>query len=248
VYKRQVLARSIRKYCKENFNREILEFFPDRESLREREGQIVNEDFVDDKMCMNVKLGGEKGNFGTTIPNRKSSPLSESHKANISKSCEGKAGKYEKTDDHKQKLRDVNLGKKQDDETKEKRAESLRNFWKENPNAEESKLKKSESLKEAWKLRKGNPQKKRVYTKPLSMTPGAIKIRIQRMTHSINNVIESFSNYEFETLTDDFMQNKIGELNLNTKLTTKLINGFISGQVYYENKVLDFTIINNTKQ
>jgi hypothetical protein len=175
-----VLARSIRKYGRENFIKEILEYFPDRESLRKREAEIVNEKFVNDKMCMNVKVGGEKGNFGSSMPNRKSSPLSESHKANISKSCEGKAGKYEKSKDHRQKLAEANLGKKQDDKTKEKRSESLRNFWKENLEAETSRSKKSKSLKEAWKLRKGTPQKPRTYTKPLSMTPGAIRIREAR--------------------------------------------------------------------
>ena len=172
-----VLARAIRKYGKENFTKEILEFFPDRESLRKREGEIVNENFVNDKMCMNVKLGGEKGNFGTSMSNRKSSPLSESHKANISNSCKGKAGKYEKTEEHRQKLAEANLGKKQEKETREKRSESLRNFWKENPDAENSRKQKSESLKEAWKLRREKPQKKRTYKKPLSMTPAAIRLR-----------------------------------------------------------------------
>ena len=176
-----VLARSIRKYGKENFVKEILEYFPDRDSLREREGEIVNEDFVNDKMCMNVKLGGEKGNFGTTMPNRKSSPLSESHKSNISKGNIGKNTGAPKSEEHKQKLREANLGKTQTEETKAKRGESVKEYWLSNPNAEESKLKKSESLKEAWKLRKGKPQKKRVYTKPLSMTPGAIKIREARL-------------------------------------------------------------------
>lgn len=136
---------------------------------------------------MNICKGGRGDRYGTSFPNRKSSPLSESHKENISKSCEGKAGKYEKTEDHKQKLREANLGKTQDDQTREKKAESLRNFWKENPNAEESKIKKSESLKEAWKLRKGKPQKKRVYTKPLSMTPGAIKIREARLKQQLKD-------------------------------------------------------------
>ena len=126
---------------------------------------------------MNIKLGGERGNYGARIENRKSSPLSEEHKANISKSCIGKAGKYKKSEEHRQKLAEVNRGKKQHDETKEKRAESVRNFWRENPEAEEAKRKKSESLREAWKLRKQKPQKKKVYKKPLSMTPGAIRLR-----------------------------------------------------------------------
>lgn len=176
-----MLAKSIRKYGKENFKIEILEWYDNRDTLRLREKYLVNEDLLSDPLCMNIKIGGERGNYGVKIINRKSSPLSESHKENISKSCEGKAGKYEKTEDHKQKLREANLGKTQTEETKAKRGESVKEYWLSNPNAEESKLKKSESLKEAWKLRKGKPQKKRVYTKPLSMTPGAIKIREARL-------------------------------------------------------------------
>lgn len=181
------LWHSIKKHGKENFTCEILEFCTDRESLREREKAIVNIDLLEYPLCMNICKGGWGDRYGASFPNRKSSPLSESHKENISKGCEGKAGKYEKSDDHKQKLRDVNLGKKQDEKTKEKRAESLRNFWKESPDAEDAKTRKSESLKEAWKLRKEKPQKKRVYTKPLSMTPGAIKIREARLKQQLKD-------------------------------------------------------------
>jgi hypothetical protein len=58
------LRRSIRKYGKENFKSEILEFFEDRESLAKRERELVNEDFINDKMCMNLKVGGTGGNTG----------------------------------------------------------------------------------------------------------------------------------------------------------------------------------------
>jgi hypothetical protein len=183
-----ILCYAVRKYGKEKFTCEILEYFSDRESLREREKQIVNAELLKDELCMNICKGGWGDRYGATFPNRKSSPLSESHKANISNSCKGKAGKYEKTEEHRQKLADANLGKKQDEETKEKRAESLRNFWKENPNAKEAKLKKSESLKEAWTERRKKPQKKRVYTKPLSMTPGAIRIREKRNKQNKDNL------------------------------------------------------------
>lgn len=143
-----VLAKSIRKYGRENFVKEILEFHPDRESLRIREGEIVDEKFVIDKMCMNVKLGGERGNFGTTSPNRKSSPHSESHKANISESCKGKAGKYEKTEEHRQKLAEANTGKTQSEETRSKRAETSKQTWRERGgHTEESKKLMSENRK-----------------------------------------------------------------------------------------------------
>jgi hypothetical protein len=52
---------SINKYGKENFKCEILEFLPDRNSLKEREKELVNEDILKDKMCMNLKTGGDGG-------------------------------------------------------------------------------------------------------------------------------------------------------------------------------------------
>lgn len=52
---------SIRKYGRENFKMEILEFLPDRRSLKEREKEIVNEGLLQDPMCMNLAVGGEGG-------------------------------------------------------------------------------------------------------------------------------------------------------------------------------------------
>lgn len=52
---------SINKYGKENFKVEILEFFPDRLTLRNREREIVNSDLILDKLCLNIVLGGEGG-------------------------------------------------------------------------------------------------------------------------------------------------------------------------------------------
>jgi len=55
------LRRSIRKYGKDNFKLEILEFFGSREKLVEREEAIVNEYLLQDPMCMNLKIGGKGG-------------------------------------------------------------------------------------------------------------------------------------------------------------------------------------------
>ena len=52
---------SVRKYGKENFKFEILEFLPDRESLAKREKELVNEDTLRDSNCLNLKLGGFGG-------------------------------------------------------------------------------------------------------------------------------------------------------------------------------------------
>ena len=52
---------SINKHGKENHVCKILEFLPDRSSLKVREMEIVNEDLIGDKMCMNLQLGGGGG-------------------------------------------------------------------------------------------------------------------------------------------------------------------------------------------
>lgn len=52
---------SIKKYGKENFKCEILEILPDRKSLKKRERELVNEDLLKDKTCLNLRLGGEGG-------------------------------------------------------------------------------------------------------------------------------------------------------------------------------------------
>lgn len=55
------LWNSIRKHGKENFEVEILEFFDSREDLRKREEMLVNEDLIQDPLCMNLQTGGGGG-------------------------------------------------------------------------------------------------------------------------------------------------------------------------------------------
>lgn len=57
----KLLWLSIRKYGKENHIMEILEFCDSRRSLKEREREIVNEELLDNPLCMNLKRGGEGG-------------------------------------------------------------------------------------------------------------------------------------------------------------------------------------------
>jgi hypothetical protein len=56
-----LLSRSIKKHGKEKHQKEILEFLPTREALKLREKEIVNEEMLGDKKCMNLQLGGEGG-------------------------------------------------------------------------------------------------------------------------------------------------------------------------------------------
>ena len=55
------LWNSINKWGRENHEFEILEYLPNRSSLKEREREIVNEGLLQDPMCMNLKIGGEGG-------------------------------------------------------------------------------------------------------------------------------------------------------------------------------------------
>jgi hypothetical protein len=55
------LRRAIRKYGKENFQIEILEFFDSREKLVAKEKELVNEALLQDPMCMNLQPGGGGG-------------------------------------------------------------------------------------------------------------------------------------------------------------------------------------------
>lgn len=55
------LKRAIKKYGKENFKIEILEFFETRDEVLKREKEIVNEQLLNDSNCMNLQPGGGGG-------------------------------------------------------------------------------------------------------------------------------------------------------------------------------------------
>lgn len=55
------LRRSIRKYGVNNHEKEILEFFENRELLIEREKEIITPEVLANKKCMNIQPGGGGG-------------------------------------------------------------------------------------------------------------------------------------------------------------------------------------------
>lgn len=65
----QRLWKSINKHGKDKHSKEILEFLPTRKELRDREREIVNEKLLDNKLCMNLCLGGN-GGFDTVNSKR----------------------------------------------------------------------------------------------------------------------------------------------------------------------------------
>ena len=55
------IKNSVKKHGKDAHIKEILEYFDDRESLRLREIELVNEDLLNNPMCMNLQQGGGGG-------------------------------------------------------------------------------------------------------------------------------------------------------------------------------------------
>jgi len=102
----KILRNSINKYGKENHIREIYgDFLPDRESLRLREAEIIDNHRLMDPKCMNNKLGGEGGSFPG---------INHGLKRNMSSETREKIGK-------------IWRGRKQTTEHIQKRIESRRN-------------------------------------------------------------------------------------------------------------------------
>lgn len=56
-----LLRRAIRRYGKNNFKFEIIQFFKSREELLIKEKEIVNEEILKNNQCMNLKPGGGGG-------------------------------------------------------------------------------------------------------------------------------------------------------------------------------------------
>ena len=54
----KLITRAIKKHGKEKHSKEILEFLSSRQELKTRERELVNEEIVNDPLCMNLRLGG----------------------------------------------------------------------------------------------------------------------------------------------------------------------------------------------
>jgi hypothetical protein len=57
----KIIRYAIKRYGKDNFIFEIIEFLPDRKSLIQREIEIVNKELLSDINCVNIVEGGSGG-------------------------------------------------------------------------------------------------------------------------------------------------------------------------------------------
>lgn len=131
------LWHAIKKYGRENFIKEILEFLPDRKTLSEREEQIVNYDLISDPLCMNLQLGGyhSTGTLGKKYSEESRKKMSE----------------WKRTAEIKQKISESHMGLRPCSETRLKMSKSAKkritDGMKGKIHTEETKRKISESKK-----------------------------------------------------------------------------------------------------
>ena len=170
---------SIKKYGRENFKIEILEFVENRSSLKLREKELVNESLLLDPLCMNLQLGGgggfanedhmkkaqSKGGSSTfrllnerhldKLKNDSEYKLKYSESLSISFSGE-KNGFYGKS--HKQETRDK-IGESVKISQKGEKNSQFGSCWITNE-IENKKIKKESLIPNGWKLgRKQNSTK-----------------------------------------------------------------------------------------
>lgn len=114
----KLLMRAIKKYGKQNFKFQILEFCNDSKNLNETEKRYITEDMVLSTNCYNIALGGQGGNLGKIV--------NEKIGVSMSKALTGKP----KTEAHKQALRLSNLSYRPTEKTKEKIKNTITQTWK----------------------------------------------------------------------------------------------------------------------
>lgn len=118
----------MKKYGKENFKREILEFAENADELNELERKYVTLNEVNDKMCYNMKTGGDKWQFSEESLKQMSEshkgkpghPLSEEVRQKLSETNKGRTF----SEEHKKKLSESHKGKHHSEETKQKISEA----------------------------------------------------------------------------------------------------------------------------
>ena len=163
------LRRSIRKYGKDNFKLEILEFLTDRSSLKDREKELVNEDLLKDPMCMNLQPGGG-GGFSSETHRNNFFAAALKDKTRYSKAVNSLHNKRKIDSEYDKRWKKIIsdsligrktwLGKKHSEESKRKIGDSNRDkigeknsqygtMWITN-GTENKKIKKEENIPDDW--------------------------------------------------------------------------------------------------
>lgn len=128
---------AFKKYGKENFKKEILEFLPDRKSLIDREKEIVTKDLINETECYNMLIGGQGGptfeGKTHTIENKEKFRKFQTGRKLSKETCK--------------KISEANKKRKLSDETKKKLSDKLKEYHRNHTATDEQKQKLSEATK-----------------------------------------------------------------------------------------------------
>jgi hypothetical protein len=161
------LRYSIRKYGKENFKIEILEFYDNRDELIKAEIDLITSNLINETLCMNLRVGGS-GGFKDEEHQMKCSKAGNDRLNEKRKDIDFKDNWIKKIS-NKLKGNKNNLnskgfsGKKHSQESKIKISEKLSEIQKGENNSqfgtcwitngyENKKIKKNEIIPEGWEL------------------------------------------------------------------------------------------------
>ena len=109
----QLLWKSIKKYGKDSHKFEVLELLQSRQELAEKEKQMITEEMLGDKLCMNLRMGGTGNYPGKPTSEETRAKLSKASKAairtpewraNISKAHKGKKSTPEQVENHRKAM------------------------------------------------------------------------------------------------------------------------------------------------
>lgn len=135
-----LLKKSIRKYGKENFKKEILYVFDNEEEMNRKEIEILNEHILKDDSYYNIAAGGQGG----AIVMKPGHPLYESTRQKLKVSQMARREEISKITKENHKLKRVGMyGKKQSENQKRLVSEKLKGI----PKNPESVKKQNESLR-----------------------------------------------------------------------------------------------------
>ena len=154
--------KALKKYGKENFKREILEFCNSYIELLERESILVDEDWIKDKNNYNLKTGGQSSGFLSEESKNKISETLKRRYDNgeiVSKRPFGiepwnknKKGTY--SEEYRNKISEGLKGREPWNKGLKGAQEAWNKGLKLEPMTDEEKEKRSKTLKERWKTHK----------------------------------------------------------------------------------------------